>query len=359
MAASLSCLGLALGLAACGSDDGGGEGQPFYEGKTVELIVPFDTGGGTDTIARFLAPLLSEHIEGNPEVQVVNIPGADTMIGHNEFAQREADGLSWFMGGASGTFYFLFDNPDAQYDYADWEPILGVPQGAVVYVSPDTGVTDATELPDAESELVFGARSPEGADLARLFTLDFLGIEYTPVFGYDGSGPSRIAFEQGESNLNADTTTAYIESVQPLVDAGTAVPLYSQGQMVDGHLARDPAVPDLPHVGEVYEQIHGSPATGPMMDAHELLVTAGSTFNKILFAHADAPDRALEAIRAGVAEAVNDPEYADGVESILEGYEISIGEEFDSTIERILSPDEQTVEFIKDYATENYDANMG
>lgn len=353
-------LGSALLLAACGSSssdestDGG-----FYDGQTVELIVPFDTGGGTDTIARFLGPLLSKHVEGNPRVQVVNLPGADTLIGHNEFARRPPDGLTWFMGGASGNLYHLFDNPDAQFDYAEWEALLGVPQGAVIYVAPDTGVHSPAQLLSPTSELIMGARSPEGADLARIFTLDFLGVEYTPIFGYDGTGPARIAFEQGESNLNADTTTAYIEQVVPTVEAGLAVPLYSQGQLDGEDLVRDPAVPDLPHAGEVYELLHQEQPEGQMWDAYKLLVSSGSTFNKILFIHADAPPEATQALRQGIERVLEDPEYFAGVETYLGGYEIFHGTNFEIALERILNPNLETVDFIKTYARENYDARMG
>ena len=36
-----------------------------FAGKTVEWVVPFGTGGGTDVWARFLAPYLSKYLPGN------------------------------------------------------------------------------------------------------------------------------------------------------------------------------------------------------------------------------------------------------------------------------------------------------
>lgn len=34
---------------------------PFYSGRTLELLVPFATGGGTDLQARFMVPYLQKY----------------------------------------------------------------------------------------------------------------------------------------------------------------------------------------------------------------------------------------------------------------------------------------------------------
>ncbi|MGI9500952.1 MAG: tricarboxylate transporter, partial [Geminicoccaceae bacterium] len=43
-----------------------------FEGETVEWIIPFSEGGGSDKWARFYAPLLSEALPGNPTIVVKN-----------------------------------------------------------------------------------------------------------------------------------------------------------------------------------------------------------------------------------------------------------------------------------------------
>ena len=55
-----------------------------FEGETIEWIIPFGTGGGSDTWARFNAPFLSEHLPGNPDVVVVNEPGGGSTRGTAE-----------------------------------------------------------------------------------------------------------------------------------------------------------------------------------------------------------------------------------------------------------------------------------
>lgn len=366
---------IALTLAACGGNGNDtaapaptpspspspADEAPFYAGKRVSLVIPFATGGGTDLIARYLANVLSETIPGNPDIQVINVPGAGTVLGHNDFANRPADGLSWFIGGASGNINYIFQNPDIQYDYQDWDAYLGAAQGAVVYAAPSTGLQSAADLLNPSEPLVWASQGAAGADLARLFTAEVLGVDFTPIFGYAGSGGTRIAFEQGESNLNVETTTSYRSNVVPLIEAGEVIPLYSQGQLLaDGSIGRDTSVPDLPHVLEVYEQLYGRPMTGMEYDAHVLLTSATAIYNKILWMHKDAPQAAKDALRVGIDAIPSHPTFPDAVENVFGGYGIDVGETFERTLDEIITNvDRAVVDWIIEYANRRYDAGLG
>ena len=48
----------------------------FYRGKQINIIVGSTAGGGYDAYARLIARHFSEHMPGNPEVVVQNMPGA-------------------------------------------------------------------------------------------------------------------------------------------------------------------------------------------------------------------------------------------------------------------------------------------
>src|SRR5678815_3091151 len=56
---------------------------PFYEGKTIRIIVGFSAGGGFDTYSRLIARHLSRHIPGGPAVVVENMPGAASLVSAN------------------------------------------------------------------------------------------------------------------------------------------------------------------------------------------------------------------------------------------------------------------------------------
>ena len=44
--------------------------QPFYEGKTINIIVGFTPGGGYDQLARFAARNLPRFLAGKPTIEI-------------------------------------------------------------------------------------------------------------------------------------------------------------------------------------------------------------------------------------------------------------------------------------------------
>src|SRR5262245_26727158 len=57
--------------------------EPFYQGKTLRVVVASAAGGGSDIVGRLIMRHLSRHIPGNPTVVVENMPGAGEIIGTN------------------------------------------------------------------------------------------------------------------------------------------------------------------------------------------------------------------------------------------------------------------------------------
>jgi tripartite-type tricarboxylate transporter receptor subunit TctC len=66
-----------------------------FPSKTVTIVVPFPPGGGTDTLARVLAPRLSA--QWKQSVVVENKPGASGAIGSNYVANSTPDGHTLVM----------------------------------------------------------------------------------------------------------------------------------------------------------------------------------------------------------------------------------------------------------------------
>jgi tripartite-type tricarboxylate transporter receptor subunit TctC len=363
---------------ACASpaDDGGGaaddteEGEEpeeaseedlaaFYEGEQIEFIVPFAAGGGSDVQARFMAPYLTEHLPGNPDVQVVNIDGGSGIIGSNQFAlQTEPDGMTTLFSSGSSTFPYLLRDPAVEFDYQEMIPAFGLTVGAVAYTSPDTGIEEAADLATTDAELVIGEQGPTSLGAVFLLAWELLDVDVQAIMGYEGRGPARVAFEQGETNLDWQTLSAYRSNVEPLIDAGEAVPLFSAGQVIDGELERDPAFEDLPTVKEVYEEIHGEEPSGEAWDAYLALVSAGFTLQKVVWLHDEVPPEAVQAWRdAGVALENDDEMWENEGEEILE-YPLVVGDEIEAEVEALLDVDEATVDWLVDFLNENYDAGI-
>ena len=74
----------------------GAAAQSSYPGQPVKIIVPFTPGTGMDTIARVVAPRLSERL--GQSVVVQNQPGASGNIGAEAVAKSTPDGYTLLMG---------------------------------------------------------------------------------------------------------------------------------------------------------------------------------------------------------------------------------------------------------------------
>lgn len=68
--------------------------KPFYEGKTMTLIVTTKPGGGYDFYGRLMAKFMQKYLPGSTII-VKNIPGAGHIIGGNAIYHAKADGLTF------------------------------------------------------------------------------------------------------------------------------------------------------------------------------------------------------------------------------------------------------------------------
>lgn len=245
---------------ACGGSLGGGGGSDQAEvPSNVKLIVPFATGGGTDTLARLLAPFLQKNVEGEPNFQVVNRPAGEGITGTNQFVQQNPDdGSQVLVSSATVTTQWLLGRPQVEYDFTKLKPLMVFGTGGVIYSSKKSGITSIEDLKNPPQKLNYGGISATGNDLNILLAFDMLKLHPKTTFGFEGRGPARLALERGETNIDFQTTAAYETEVEPLVNEGKAVPLMSFGVLNDkGEVVRDPNFKNLPTVPEVYEKLYG------------------------------------------------------------------------------------------------------
>ena len=71
---------------------------PFYQGKTIRIVVGLTPGGFYDRWARLLARFMPLYLPGNPSFIVQNMAGAGSMIAMNHvYGVAKADGLTLGM----------------------------------------------------------------------------------------------------------------------------------------------------------------------------------------------------------------------------------------------------------------------
>jgi len=295
-----------------------------FTGKTITLMVPFPTGGGVDLWARFNAPLLARHLPGKPTIVVKNSPGGGSTSGANLFTQiAKPDGLTLLASSASTQFPYLLGDPRVKYDYKDWRVVLAGPTGGAAYVSAKFGAKSVRDIDKLKGvELFFASPGPTALELVSLLGFRQLGLNVNHIFGVVGRAEGLLGFERGEFTIDSQTTTAYLRRSAGLVQSGDAAPLFSWGVLdKSGQLARDPNFPDLPHIGEAYEIVHGKKPSGIEWDAFMAFLVSGFPAQKLLVLPKGTSDELVEAYRAAVREMLKDPEYIARRDEVIGEYE--------------------------------------
>lgn len=332
-----------------------------FSGKTIDWIIPFSEGGGSDKWARFYAPLLSEQLTGKPTVVVKNMPGAGSTKGANWFASRaKNDGLTIFGTSGSTQFPFLLGDKRVKFDYADWNVVLASATGGVAYLPADLAEKwkqDPKSIMD--TNFIFGSQGATRLDLIPLLAWDMLGLKVDPVFGIKGRGDGRLMFERGEANIDYQTSGAFLSKVMPLVEEGKAVPIMTWGALnADGEIVRDPTFPDVPTFKEVYKQVKGEDPSGEAWNAWKAFFVAGFPAQKMVFLPKGTDQDVIDTYSNAFKAATMQADFAEKSKKRLGVYEQATGEKAAAFKKLGTEVPEDTKDWIKAWLKESYGINL-
>jgi tripartite-type tricarboxylate transporter receptor subunit TctC len=331
-----------------------------FSGKRIEMIVPFNPGGGSDVYSRALAPFFEKYLPGNPTIIIRNVPGGGSITGANQFHNRaKPDGLHVLISSSSTVMNYVFRRSKFELDLSKTQPIVLSPQGSVVYVASSLGVKSAKDFAKLKSQaLTFGGNTPTGAEMRVTTAFDLLGLKVKYVWGIE-RGPARLAFERGEFTINYDTTPGYMKNASQLVKAGKAVPLFTLGILDEqGELQRDPNFKDLPNFAEVYEMANGKKPSGPAYEAWKAVLKMGVMANKAILLPAGTPQPIVEAWRAAIRKTLDDPEFEAGPAKVIEGYPQFIGESARPILNSATTLTPEVWEWLKTFLKTKHDVTL-
>jgi tripartite-type tricarboxylate transporter receptor subunit TctC len=214
-----------------------------YPVRAVRLVVPFPPGGGTDTMARAIAPKLSEYL--GQQVVPENRGGAGANIGAEIAAKSPPDGYTLMLAtitNAIGATLYTRLNYDLARDFATITQLATTPHILVVHPSvPVKSVKEFTAFTRARpGELTYSSSgSGSAAHLAGELYSSLTGTKMVHV-PYKGGGPSMIALVGGEVSLCFATMPSAVGYVRAGRLRGIAVTTEK----------RSPSMPDLPTIAE-------------------------------------------------------------------------------------------------------------
>jgi tripartite-type tricarboxylate transporter receptor subunit TctC len=202
-----------------------------YPTQPINVVVPFDTGGYNDRLARAFAPFLQEAL-GQPLV-IVNRGGAGALLGHTYFLQQPDDGYTILCTSAAPYIPLNILTQDASFKVEDFF-MINLPSRDYTLMATSAD-SDIESVEDVISQLKADAGSlsigiqPASADLVNMMLFaDANGIdrEGLRLVTYDGGGPARNATAGGVVDIGMVGGQGFL----PLVDQIRPLLVFDSGE---------------------------------------------------------------------------------------------------------------------------------
>jgi len=235
---------------------------PFYEGKTVRILVGFSPGGSYDLWARLMAYHMSKYVPGNPNFVVQNMTGGGSMIAANYiYNVAKPDGLTFGLVTPALYIEQLIGRKEVQFDWPKYS-YLGSPEqtSRIFYIRADSGYQTIEDIRKAAEPPKCGAT---GVGTASYYwpklLADTFGFKLNLVSGYPGSADVNLAIEKGEMQCWGGTVQAFFgsEPGRTWAKTGFVRVLTQGGQKRHAQLRDVPTLRELMNKHKIHETTRG------------------------------------------------------------------------------------------------------
>ena len=275
---------------------------PFYQGKTITIIVGTKAGDAYDLYPRMLAEFMPKYIPGNPNIIIQNVPGAASMIAANQlYNVSKPDGLT--IGAIYPALYFeqLRKKPEAKFDWTKFGWIGNpITSNHLMYMRADTpykSIEDVRKASNAPKCGASGATST-GYYMPKLME-ETIGTKFDIVSGYQAGQDIDLAVERGELQCRAFTLTAFFAR-EPFISwrkRGFVNVLMQSGAK------RDPRLKDAP---TLYELMNTYKTNAQARSLAKVILSAGE-FGRPLVTPPGVPADRLKIFRDAFDKSMDDP----------------------------------------------------
>lgn len=288
---------------------GSGGGNPYYAGKTIEIISTAGAGGGSDVAARIVAAFLTKYLPGNPKTKVVELAGGGGIQGANEFATRKSDGTHIMVTSSSATLPYILGTANVHYDFKKFRTLWEVPSAKVFFAASSTGVKTVADLAHPKTKLVAGGTAPGSTETDAEVIYDALGIykNMKILYGYKDSKSVQDSIETGETNFSSYGVASFLRSYKDLVTTKKVSLIFDTGvPNASGGFDPDPNLPGVPTAAQAYKTLLGHDPSGDAWNAFVMLTNVHSWG---LMTEADIPPAAATALDDAFTKMMTDPDY--------------------------------------------------
>jgi tripartite-type tricarboxylate transporter receptor subunit TctC len=316
---------------------------PFYQGKSIKLVVGSPAGSNYDQYGRLIAPYLSKHIAGNPEVVVQNVGGAGSVIAANQVYRVAApDGLTLVSILPAIYLDQLVGRKEVQFDYAKFSWIGSTDRSNnLVIMRADTPYKTMHDVRGA-AQAPKCAATGTGSIAYYMPKLleETIGTKLDVVTGYPGGPDMDLAVERGEAQCRAFTLTAFLSNREPYLS-------WRKNRfvrvLVQTGSKRDPRLPEVPTLNELMDE-YKTPESSRRLAK---LVLASGDLGRPIMGPPGVPMDRVKILRQAFMKALNDPELLAIAEKQNLEIEPTSGEELEALAKEVMTQPAEVVERMK------------
>ena len=309
---------------------------PFYQGKTITIVVGTKAGDVYDLYARLLAQHMPKYTPGSPNFIVQNVPGAASLIAANQvYNVAKPDGLT--LGAIYPALYLdqVIGRQEVKFDWTKFSWIGSpVTSNHMLYMRANTPYKTIDDIRKASEPPKCGATGTTSTAyyIPKLLE-DVIGTKFNIVMGYPAGQDIDLAVERGEVSCRAFTILAFFarEPFHTWRKEGFVRVLVQTGKK------RDERLRDVPTIYELMDRYRTSESGRRLAT---LVLTAGD-FGRPYVLHPGTPMERVKILREAFTKTLNDREViADANKRNLE-IDLTSGEELAALAKEVIgqSPD--------------------
>ena len=315
---------------------------PYYQGKTINLIVGSGAGTAYDMYTRLLGNHISKYIPGNPAVVVQNMPAAGGIVAANYvYAIAKPDGLTLASINPAHYFNQLQGNKEIKFDWTKFTWLASSDKSEhMLYMRTDAPYKTIQDIRKAAEAPKCGATGTgtSGHYIPRMLE-EALGTKFTIVTGYAGGNEIDLATERNEVVCRSFTTAAYFarEPYHTWRKKNFVRILMQTGQK------KDPRLPDTPLLGDLMDEYKTSDLGRRVVT---VMLGSGELGRPIVTSPGLPADR-VKTLRDAFMKSMSDPALlAEAAKNNLEITAVS-GEELTKIARDVIEQPPEVVERIK------------
>ena len=316
---------------------------PYFQGKTIRVIVGYPAGSAHDLWARMIAAQLPKHIPGSPATIVQNMPGAGSMTATNYvYSVAKPDGLTVVINNAALYFEQLLKKKEVQYDWSKFTWVGSMtPTVPLLYMWAATPYKTIHDVRTATVPPKCGVTGTgnTGYYLPKLLE-QAIGTKFQLVSGYEGGASIELAVERGEVQCRAFTVQVFFGR-EPF---NTWRSKNLVRVLVQGGKKRDPRLPETPLLTELMDQYKTSEANRRLVT---VMLGSGEFGSAPMLAPPGISAEQVKILRAAYAKALTSPELvADAKKQGLDT-ELIHGDELEALAKEVMNQPAEVVAAMK------------